>query len=230
MSERRDVTAITTDNDHTETNGAAPKTKRASGKKGAATRRELLAAAEKCLSEHGYGALSTRQVAVAAGAPLSQIHYHFGSKQGLLLALFEDLNKRLLHRQAEMFASELPLWRQWDLACDYLDENLASGYVRILNELTAAGFADPEIGGAIRGAIKGWTIMLTDVARRAEERFGGFGPLTPEDVTGLVSSVFLGAEVNILAGHENPDLPVRRALRLFGALIRQFEDNATKGA
>ena len=43
--------------------------------------------------------LSTRDVAAAAGVPLSQIHYHFGSKQGLVLALFEYLNAQLLDRQ-----------------------------------------------------------------------------------------------------------------------------------
>ena len=39
--------------------------------------------------------LSTRDVAAAAGVPLSQIHYHFGSKQSLVLALFEYLNAQL---------------------------------------------------------------------------------------------------------------------------------------
>lgn len=185
-----------------------------------------MAAAEACLRDHGYGDLSTRQVALAAGAPLSQIHYHFGSKQGMLLALFEELNNRLLHRQTEMFASDLPLWRQWELACDYLDDDLESGYVRILNELAAAGWSDPEIGDAVRQAVAGWTALLTDVARRADAHFGGLVPLAPEDIAALVSSVFFGAEINILSGHETTKVPVRRALRRVGGLIRQFEESA----
>jgi AcrR family transcriptional regulator len=60
-------------------------------------------AAEQCLQEDGYAALSTRGVAERAEMPLSQIHYHFGSKQGLLLALYEYLNTRLLERQQVMF-------------------------------------------------------------------------------------------------------------------------------
>ncbi len=110
-----------------DTGGASPPARRGRVNDSDKTRRELLAAAESCLRQHGYGALSTRQVALAAGVPLSQIHYHFGSKQGLLLALFKDLNNRLLRRQTEMFDSDLPLSRQWQLACDYLDEDLASG-------------------------------------------------------------------------------------------------------
>jgi DNA-binding transcriptional regulator YbjK len=37
------------------------------------------------LRQSGCAALSTRDVAAAACVPLSQIHYHFGSNQGLVL-------------------------------------------------------------------------------------------------------------------------------------------------
>ena len=63
----------------------------------------LLEAAKKVLRQNGYAGLSTRDVAAAAGVPLSQIHYHFGSKQGLVLALFEYLNAQLLDRQNALF-------------------------------------------------------------------------------------------------------------------------------
>ena len=49
----------------------------------------------------GYAGLSTRKVAEEAGVPLSQLHYHFGSKQGLILALLEEENQRRLARQRE---------------------------------------------------------------------------------------------------------------------------------
>ena len=91
---------------------------------------------------NGYAGLSTRDVAAAAGVPLSQIHYHFGSKQGLVLALFEYLNAQLLDRQNSLFGDpSLKLSEQWDRACDYLDEDIASGYVRVLQELIAVELA-----------------------------------------------------------------------------------------
>jgi hypothetical protein len=31
-----------------------------------------------------------------------------------------------------MYAGDEPLWRQWDRACDFLETDLESGYVRIL--------------------------------------------------------------------------------------------------
>ena len=47
------------------------------------TRLRILAAAKGVLLDAGYANLSTRGIAEAAGVPLSQIHYHFGSKQKL---------------------------------------------------------------------------------------------------------------------------------------------------
>ena len=93
----------------------------------------LLEAAKKVLRQNGYSGLSTRDVAAAAGVPLSQIHYHFGSKQGMVLALFEYLNAQLLDRQNALFGdTTLKLSEQWDRACQYLDDDIASGYVRVL--------------------------------------------------------------------------------------------------
>ena len=63
----------------------------------------VLEAAKKVLRQNGYSKLSTRDVAAAAGVPLSQIHYYFGSKQGMVLALFEYLNAQLLDRQNALF-------------------------------------------------------------------------------------------------------------------------------
>ena len=83
-------------------------------------------------------------VAEAAEVPLSQIHYHFGSKRQLILAVLEAENERLLERQREMFDAPKPLWVRWELACDFLDADVESGYVRILQEMIAAGWSDPE--------------------------------------------------------------------------------------
>ncbi len=51
------------------------------------TRGAIVAAARSCLLADGYANLSTRRVADAAEVPLSQIHYHFGSKRQLILAV-----------------------------------------------------------------------------------------------------------------------------------------------
>src|SRR5215831_4720536 len=129
--------------------------------KKAETSTTLLEAAKKVLRQHGHSGLSTRDVAAAAGMPLSQIHYHFGSKQGLRLALFEYLNAQLLDRQQRMFGDPtLKISEQWDLACQYLDDDIASGYVRVLQELVAASWADPAVAKVVRAGLMGWFDLL----------------------------------------------------------------------
>lgn len=63
-----------------------------------ATSQVILDAARTRLLADGYARLSTRKVAQEAGVPLPQLHYHFGSKGGMVLALLEAENQRRLAR------------------------------------------------------------------------------------------------------------------------------------
>lgn len=189
----------------------------------------LLEAAKKVLRQSGYAGLSTRGVAEAAGVPLSQIHYHFGSKQGLVLALFEYLNAQLLDRQHALFGDPtLKLSEQWDKACDYLDQDIASGYVRVLQELIAASWSDAAVAKVIRAGLSAWVELIAELARKAERNVGGFGPFTPDEVGALVGSTFIGAESHYLLGFEKRGIPVRPALRRVGDLIRLMEGERPK--
>lgn len=194
------------------------------------TRQYLLEAAQKILIEQGYAGLSTRRVADAAGMPMSQIQYHFGSKEGMVLALFEAMNSALLDRQQAMFGDPaLPLSRQWALACDFLEDDLNSGYVQVLQELIAAGWSNPAIRDAVAEALDGWQRLLVLVARRAVRRLGVTSPFPPEEIAALVSVMFLGAEAQILLGRDGPQVPHRHALRRIGAMIEMLETRPMDG-
>ena len=194
------------------------------------TKSGILEAARQVLYEQGYSGLSTRSVAAEADVPLSQIQYHFGSKEGMLLALYEYMNSQLLERQNAMFDDpKLTLSQKWDLACDYLDADIASGYVRVFQELMAAGWANPEIGRVVRNGTMGWMKLITKLAQEAQDSHGSFAPFAPEDIAALVAAAFLGAEANLLLGLEDEGLPIRRALRRFGDVIRMFEQGIIKG-
>jgi AcrR family transcriptional regulator len=192
------------------------------------TRVRILEAARSRLLADGYANLSTRRVAEAADVPLSQIHYYFGSKQELILAMLAAENDQLLARQSSMYAGDEPLWQQWDRACDFLETDLASGYVRILQEMIAAGWSDPVVATSVRELVNGWFALLTDVARREEQRTGRLGPFTAEEVAALMGLPFLGAESAILLGIPESDLPTRSALRKIGIVLRDLGD-ATEG-
>lgn len=188
------------------------------------TKSEILAAAKAALIDSGYAGLSTRRVADAAGVPLSQIHYHFGSRQNLVLAVLEAENERLIARQTAMYRAEMPLWQRWDQACDFLEDDLASGYVRTLQEMSAAGWADDEIASAVRRLLGSWFELLTETAAEAERALGGLGPFRASEIGVLAGAAFLGGEELILLGFEEGSLPVRSALRKVGVVIRSLEE------
>jgi AcrR family transcriptional regulator len=188
------------------------------------TPRRILDAARARLLADGFAGLSTRKVAEEAGVPLSQLHYHFGSKSGLIMALFAMENEQRLTRQTEMYAQSMPLWQRYEQACDFLEDDLESGYVRVLQELVAAGWSNPELGAAVRELLGGWTALLTEVAREAERRHGPLGPFTAKEVATLIGAAFIGSEALILLGFDREVLPIRSALRRIGVLIREREE------
>jgi AcrR family transcriptional regulator len=171
------------------------------------TRMRIIDATRTRLMADGYAGLSTRKVAEEAGVPLSQLHYHFGSKGGLIMALFAEENERRLARQTAMYAEDRPLWQRYEQACDFLEDDLESGYVRVLQEMVAAGWSNAEIGGAARELLLGWFLLLAEVAREAERRLGPLGPFTAEELATLIAAAFFGS-----------------ALRRIGLVIREREE------
>ena len=172
--------------------------------------------------------MSTRKVAERAGVPLSQIHYHFGSKEQLILTMLNEQNESLVKRQAEMFALDMPLSERWDLACDYLDEDLESGYVRVLQEMMAAGWSSDLVREALNKINDGWIEVLTDVVERAHKAGADLGPFKSTEVVALVACLFLGSESMILLGREDHGIPIRSALRRIGEAIAATESPETK--
>jgi AcrR family transcriptional regulator len=188
------------------------------------TRSRILEAARRRLMVDGFVGLSTRKVADEAEVPLSQLHYHFGSKGGVVLALFEEENKRRLDRQTRMYAEDAPLWQRYERACDFLEDDLESGYVRVLQEMIAAGWSNEQVGHAVRELVGGWFALLADVAREAERRHGPLGPFTADEVATLVTTAFIGAEALLLLGFDRQLMPIRSALRRIGLVIRALEE------
>jgi AcrR family transcriptional regulator len=191
------------------------------------TRTRLLDAAHTCLLDQGFAQLSTRRVADVAGVPLSQIHYHFRGKRGLVLAILEREDQRLLHRQHEMYGQGTPLWKRYEQACDFLDDDLRSGYVRVLQELIAAGWSDPEVARQVQDRLERWIDLLTEVATEMEQRGGTLGPFTARQIGTLIAVTFGGAEQMILLGDERRTREVRDSLRAIGALIRAAESSGS---
>ena len=188
------------------------------------SKQDLLQAAQEVLVAEGFAGLSTRRVAAAAGTQMSQIQYHFGSKEGMILALFEHMNAGLVSRQATMFDdASMSLSQKWLRACDYLEEDFASGYVRVFQELIAAGWSNPKIGDAVRTALGHWHDVLTALASDVIREHDVPAPFTPESIAALIAAAFVGTEALILLGYEDQIHPLRKALRQIGEGLSTLE-------
>jgi AcrR family transcriptional regulator len=191
--------------------------------RGQETRLKILDAAREMLVERGAGGTSTRSVAEEAGVPLSLVHYHFGGMQQLLVAVLERQDEELLERQRALYARPGPLADKWRTACEFLDEDIRSGYVRVLYELWAAGLADEELRTAWRANMGQWRDLLTSVFEEWGETLEGELPMSPRALATLVANIFQGVEIELLAGVTPEEAPHREALDALGALIAQAE-------
>jgi AcrR family transcriptional regulator len=191
--------------------------------RGQATRDRIIEAARAVLIAEGHAHTSTRAVADHAGVRLSLVHYHFGGKQGLLVEVLGRENEQLLERQRALFAAPGPLAEKWRVACDLLDEDIKSGYVRLLWELWSAGLADPELAAGWRSATAGWRDLLADVYARWSDELDIELPLSPRAVATFVANIFQGIEVEMLAGVPESEAPHREVLDAIGELIARAE-------
>ena len=191
--------------------------------RGQATRDRIIEAAREVLIEEGHANTSTRAVADRAGVRLSLVHYHFGGKQGLLVEVLHRENEQLLERQRELFAAPGPLAEKWRIACDLLDEDVGSGYVRLLWELWSAGLADPELAEGWRAATAGWRDLLAEVFAAWAESIDVELPLRPRALASFTANLFQGIEVEMLAGVPESEAPHREVLDAVGALIAKAE-------
>ncbi|HJQ05216.1 MAG TPA: TetR/AcrR family transcriptional regulator [Nocardioides sp.] len=72
--------------------------KRTQAERSAATRAALVSAARALVAEHGYAALSTDQIAKAAGVTRGALYHQFDGKEELFAAVFEQVESEIAER------------------------------------------------------------------------------------------------------------------------------------
>jgi AcrR family transcriptional regulator len=82
----------------------------------AATKAQVLAAAERLFALHGFQNVSVRDITAEAGVNLASVNYHFGSKDALLFEIFRrrtsELNRdraRMLHEASDRHGGKPPV-------------------------------------------------------------------------------------------------------------------------
>ena len=69
------------------------------------TQTQILDAAEQLFAEQGFGATSLRSIIRAADVNLAAIHYHFGSKEKLIVATIERMAQPIVQAELKQLAA-----------------------------------------------------------------------------------------------------------------------------
>jgi AcrR family transcriptional regulator len=163
------------------------------------TKDAILQAAMRVLARDGFPALTARNIAAEAGTNLALLNYHYGSKEKLLIALFDALNAERLARQRAMYSEpNEPLSAKWRRATAFYRQDLAAGWVRVLNELIAHGYSNAKVGNIVREQTAEWRSLLAEAARDSLPSLGI--DLPAEFVGSAVASFWLGMESQHLIG------------------------------
>jgi AcrR family transcriptional regulator len=159
----------------------------------------LLDAAERLLVDIGHAGITTRKLAEEAGVNHGLVHYYFGSNEHLLVRALERFTERLIERQRELYASDLPFVEKWRTAMRYLVSEDVT-YEKVWLELQAMAWNDEGMRGRLARVNAEWRAVLTEAFREPHRELGIAMPL--EALVSLVITFNLGVIVERLGGIE----------------------------
>ncbi|SMC62294.1 CerR family C-terminal domain-containing protein [Rhizobium sp. RU36D] len=141
----------------------------------AATRSALISAALKLFGEHGYDAVSTRQIADHAAANIGSIAYHFGGKPGLRIACVEYVISAVVEAMGAPLTQSPPSDLSQDEAMAVLEE-MFTNLVRVgaqrpdSEDISTFLMREMVMPGEIHDHI--YTGMVRPLHERVEQLFG----------------------------------------------------------
>ena len=157
----------------------------------------LLDAAERVLVDAGYAAITTRRLAEEAGVNHGLVHYYFGSVENLLVRTLERFTERLVARQREMYAADMPFLEKWRTAMRYIvSEDVA--YQKVWFELQALAWNRPELQERVDHVNAEWRAVLPEAFAEPREHYGIEMPL--EALVSLVITFNEGIMLERLSG------------------------------
>lgn len=90
------------------------------------TSKRIETAALSLISQFGYANVSMRDIAKEAGVALSQINYHYKSKEGLFIALIRHVKNSLLEDISSRMKNTKTSQERIDFLCSYARESIVN--------------------------------------------------------------------------------------------------------
>jgi AcrR family transcriptional regulator len=168
-----------------------------------------------------------RQIAAEAGVNHALIHYYFGTKDELVIAVLDEDNRRLLARQSAMYETPGGFAEKWAQARAFYEEDLASGFVRLQAELWAASWSNPGLRGVLLPRILAWRRVVRAAALAAVAHYELDLPVPPEAIADWIATYWGGMEFEMLLGIGEEDGHYQLALDTMQSLLERL-DQAVK--
>ena len=165
---------------------------------GHGTEQALLDAAERLLVDVGAAGITTRRVAEEAKVNHGLVHYYFGSVEQLLVRVLERFTDRLVERQRQMYAADVPFLEKWRTAMGYLDEDRP--YQKIWFELQALAWNRPDLRERLARVHAEWRAVLIEAFAPVRDDLGLEIPL--EALVTLVYAFNEGIMLDRMSGIE----------------------------
>ncbi len=160
------------------------------------TRERILEAAFTVLSRQGYENSSIKDIAEEAGVAQGLVHYHFKSKQQLVLAVLEFVCQKVEIGAATGEAGALEAFA--DMKRTLVDSRDANSlYVQLIG----VGLHDALVGGGVRDFIRSERAHIEDLARQVlgeRKQFDG----AARGIAGVVWAAVLGIMIQNLVDPE----------------------------
>jgi AcrR family transcriptional regulator len=169
------------------------------------TRSRIVGAALEVLREGGIAGISARSIARHGGFNQSLIFYHFGSVEGLLIAVARTESERRSALYAGALRDVGSLAELVAVARRLHEEEFKTGSVAALTQMLAGASRSDELARGIRNALEPWTALVGETIDRLLAGTPYAGLLPADDLTSAVAALFLGIELLTGLGLKEPD-------------------------
>jgi AcrR family transcriptional regulator len=139
------------------------------GRKGAAMRAAILAAACRAIGERGVDNVRMRDIASAAGVSPTLPHYYFNTRSELLREAFVHAEEAMVGLELEV-AGERPPWERLErLLLVYFDADPRVYEIWMLaREMTTRAIREPGLRDSHEDVYGFWSRTIADVIREAQ--------------------------------------------------------------
>jgi AcrR family transcriptional regulator len=178
---------------------ARPPTRETQGERRARTRAALVEAAARLFARHGVDAVSVDAVSDAAGRTSGAVYDHFGSKQGLLMAVLDDWTDALVGAVVTEMEQAPDLHGRLRAVAANVIVHPSESTRRLLmleHELALRAARDPRVAQAMRERTgRARRRLAGGLARWVAQGVLPPGSARPEELAATIRAVVLGMEM-----------------------------------